>query len=593
MTALDRNGKQQLLVTASLSNGRREDMTGHVHYQSNNREVVKVTSGGLVEAVNRGETAVMIRTAGQAVSARFGVIAEQISDYPDVPRRNFIDDYVFAKLRKFHIVPSELSTDEEFIRRVCLDVTGTLPPPQRVRGFLASQDPQKRDKLIEILLHSPEYVDYWTFRFGDLFRVGLGPVPNGHASWEWVRNSIAENKPYDQIARERIAAQGYDGPSRHYMSAPPLERVVAEEVRVFMGRRLDCAQCHNHPYDTWSQDQFWGLAAFFGRLTATTYGGPFQVDLVVIDDPAGQESDYGVMGNTSLTFRKVIHLRTKEEVEPRFLDGKVLPEEKRSDLRLELAERITAHPYFAEAIVNRMWSYFFGRGIVNPVDAFRVTNVPTHPRLLEALAQDFKEHGYDLKHLIRLIVHSRTYQLSSWPNQTNKDDEMNYSWARPRPLDAEVLLDAISAVTGVAEVFDYHSGGRVAGKAQPGTRAINLKAPVSWASRFLEIYGRPGRASVPEREGKPNLAQALHMWVGSTYSEKLARREGRLNRLLESGASDQKVIEELYLAALSRLPVGREQAELERMITQQPSRREAIEDLLWALVSSREFACNH
>ena len=591
---LDGHGKQQLLVSAHLSNGRREDITEQVLYVSNNPEVVKVTPGGLVEAVRTGETAVMIRATGHAVSARLGVIAEPVPDYPEVPRSNFLDEYVFAKLQKFSIIPSELSGDEEFLRRICLDVTGSLPPPQRVREFLADEDPQKREKLIEILLNTPEYVDYWTFRFSDLFRVGLGVSgPDTNAYGEWIRDSIAQNKPYDQMARERIAAQGFDGPSRHYVlysKVPPVETLVAEEVRVFMGRRLDCAQCHNHPFETWSQNQFWGLAAFFGGMKATEWQSNLaEAGQVVFDDPEGQEVDLGVTADdVTGKSSRVIHPRTKEEVQPKFLDGTV-PADERLDPRSELAQWITSHPYFAEAIVNRMWSYFFGRGMVDPVDDFRSTNPPTHPELLQALTQDFRDHGHDLKHLIRAIVSSRTYQLSSIPNDTNQDDEINYSHARARPLDAEVLLDAISAATGVPEVFENEAGG----KAPFGTRAIHIKQPYSWPSRFLEIHGRPLRQTVPEREGKPNLAQALHLLVGSTYTEKLVKKEGRLHRLLESGASDREMTEALYLAALSRFPTDEERTELEKMIAQQSSRRSAFEHLLWALISSREFAYNH
>ena len=589
---LDGQGKQQLLVSAHLSNGRREDITEQVLYVSNNPEVVKVTPGGQVQAVRTGETAVMIRAAGHAVSARLGVVAEPVPDYPEVPRSNFLDEYVFAKLQKFSIIPSGLSSDEEFLRRLCLDVTGTLPPPERVREFLADKDPQKREKLIEVLLHTPEYVDYWTFRFSDLFRVGLGVSGQStNAYAEWIRDGIAQNKPYDQIARERIVAQGLDGPSRHYLlysKVPPVETLVAEEVRVFMGRRLDCAQCHNHPFETWSQDQFWGLAAFFGGMKATEWTS-LKATQVVFDDPEGLEVDLGTTANDKTgESSRVIHPRTEEEVQPRFLDG-TGPEDERLDPRSELAQWMTSHPYFAEAIVNRMWSHFFGRGIVDPVDDFRSTNPPTHPELLEALERDFTGHGYDLKHLIKVIVSSRTYQLSSIPNDTNKDDEINYSHTRPRPLDAEVLLDAISAATGVPEVFENEGGG----KAPSGTRAIHIKQPYSWPSRFLEIHGRPLRQSVPERKGKPNLAQALHLLVGGTYTEKLIQKEGRINRLLENGTSDREMIEELYLAALSRLPTDEERTDLEKMIAQQSLRREAFEHLLWALISSRQFAYNH
>ena len=233
----------------------------------------------------------MVRAPGQEVSATFGVIAQPLAEYPEVPRRNLIDDYVFTKLRKFNIVPADLSNDAEFLRRVCLDVAGTLPPPARVTQFLADRDPNRRDRLIETLLGSPEYVDYWTFRFADLFRVSFynqGGAKYAQMYWRWIREGIASNKPYDQIARERISAQGYSGSSRHFYhegaELPSPADMMAEQMRVFMGRRLDCAQCHNHPYEMWSQDQFWGMSAFFGRLTRL---GQLGRDIVVMDDPAG------------------------------------------------------------------------------------------------------------------------------------------------------------------------------------------------------------------------------------------------------------------------------------------------------------------
>ena len=582
---LNPDGERQLLVTAHLANGEREDFTHQVRYVSTNPEVVEVTPEGLVFAAGPGEVSVIVRAAGQAASVRIGVVEEAIFDYPEVASWNFIDDYVFAKLRKFHVLPSELSSDEEFLRRACLDVTGTLPPPERVREFLASRDPQKRRKLIEILLNTPEYTDYWTFRVADILRVGSGvTAPDTDGYWEWIRDSIALNKPYDELLRERLAAQGYDGPSRHYLlygKVPPVETLVAEQMRVLLGRRFDCAQCHNHPYETWSQDQFWGLASFFGGMKATTWEGPNQA---IYDDSEGQEVDYGVLDETS----KILHPRTGKEISPTFLDGRILPDGS-TDPRMVLGKWITSHPYFAEAGVNRIWGYLFGRGIVDPVDDFRLTAPPTHPRLLEALAADFRERGYDLKHLIRLIVSSRTYQLSSIPNSTNQNDKINYSHALPRPLDAEVLLDAISEVTGVPERFVSSAGGR----APQGARSMNLRNPRNWPSRFLEIHGRTVRQDLPERDGSPTLAQALHRLVGPTYTEKLSPTGGRWDQLLKKNLSDREIVEELYLAALSRLPSEEEQTGLERLIAGQSTRKQGFENLLWALIGSREFAHNH
>ena len=581
------DGRYQMLVTAHFSDGRSQDITGQVRFESLDREVLEVSSGGRVQGRRVGEAVVLVRAAGKVGHARFGVIRRTLDRFPRAARNNLIDEEVFDKLERFHIRPSPPADDAEFLRRVCLDVTGTLPPPERVREFLASRDPEKREKLVEVLLDSTEYVDYWTFRWSDLFRVRL----SAYDYWEWIRQSLASNKPYDLVAQERIAAQGSDGASKHLIRAgASVETVVAEQFRVFFGRRMDCAQCHNHPYDLWTQNQFWGLAAFFGRATNIGSGS----NLVVFDDPAGHERDYGEMGETSLVFKQVTHPRRKTRVEPAFLDGTVLAPASRTDQRLELARWMTDHPDFARATVNRYWGHFFGRGLVEPVDDFRLGNPATHPRLLQRLAEDFRDHGYDLKHLIRRIVLSGAYQLSSRTHPGNRDDHLNYSHALPRALEAEVLLDAVSAATGVPEDF-VPPGGEIYAyeTAAPGTRAINLKFPASYRSRFLDIYGRPQRDAVGGRDNKVNLSQALHILVGSTYNRKLGRPGGRLEGLLERQASDREAIEELYLAALSRFPTEEESNRLTALVGSHPQRGEALEDLLWALITSREFAENH
>ena len=590
-------GTRQLLVIAHFADGHQEDVSDQVRYVVSDRGVAEVTQSGLLRAKKGGETLVIIHGAGRSSHGlRVAVVPNPIVDYPPVARSNFIDDHIFTRLRRLSIIPSQLSSDAEFLRRVCLDLAGTLPPPDRAREFLASNHPHKRTRLIETLLESPEYVEYWTFRFAELFRVGMfaqNSAKNGQSYWEWIRESVTRNKPYDQMARERIAAQGEQGPVMHFQPVDEFrepEDVMAEQVRVFLGRRLDCAQCHDHPYEAWSQDQFWGLTAFFSRLTRLGDN----LDFVVTDYPGG----HGPLGK-GLT---MIHPRTRQEVEPRFLDGRLLPETERSDPRKRLAKWITSaeNPYFAEAAVNRIWSYFFREGMVNPVDDFRASNAPTQPTLLRALAEDFKEHAYDLKHLLRVIVQSQTYQLSQKPNETNRDDKLNNSRSLPRPLDAEVLWDAINQFVGVEEDLEQWRGGR----ASTRTRVINLVSPDLFPAEsleegpisvvhFLQAYGQPSRLTVPERTGEPNLRQALHILAGSTYTSKLARTGGRIDRLLANGASSRQVIEELYLAALSRYPTERERTEVEEWIAQRPSSREPLEDLAWSLISSREFSYNH
>jgi len=589
MAALPVGAQHRLLVTARFSDGHREDFTHQVLYAANDADIAAVSAEGIVSARRLGETAILIRAAGQVASAGAGVIGPPIRDYPSVPRWNFIDEPVFSKLRKFQIIPSDVASDGEFLRRVCLDLAGALPPPERVRQFLASSHPRKREKVVDALIASPEFVDYWTFRFSDIFRVAIfanGLTPKwSQKYWEWIRASIETNRPYDEIARERISAQGYGAASRHFLPynqiGAPAD-VMAEEVRVFLGRRLDCAQCHNHPYENWSQDQFWGMAAFFSRL--------FKMGAVVFDHPTNMDlSSKEVEGKIEL-----LHPRTRIPVEPALLDGSPAGVDGASNPRQELARWMTSHPYFAEAAVNRIWGQLFGRGIVDPVDDFRSTNPPTHPDLLAALAKDFRDHGYNLRRLLKTIVMSRTYHLAHRPNATNREDVVNYSRSLARGLDAEVLLDAVVDVTGAPETFSTAvSEGSSVGQAPAGTRAVNLKDPDMYFSRFLELYGRPNRGAIPERNVKSNLGQALHILAGASYVNRLSSKNSRLALLLQSGASDGRIFEEFYLAALARLPAPEETQELLQILARRGDREAGLREFVWALISSREFAENH
>lgn len=458
-----------------------------------------------------------------------------------------------------------------------------------MRDFLASTDPRKREKVIDALIASPEFVDYWTFRFADLFRVSI--FGNGLSAkwmeeyWEWIRANIESNRPYDEVARERIAAEGYKAPSRHFLpyavAATPAE-AMGEEVRVFMGRRLDCAQCHNHPYENWSQDQFWGMAGFFSRV--------FRMGQIVVDHPTNMDLGTKDVGGSM----DLLHPRTKAVVKPALLDNSPLNITPDGNPRKELARWMTSHPYFAEAAVNRIWGYFFARGIVDPVDDFRSTNPPTHPELLAALAADFREHGYNLRGLMKTIVSSRTYQLSRLPNATNREDVTNYSRSLPRGLDAEVLLDAVADVTGISETFSTAiTEGSTVGQAPAGTRAIQLRDPDTFFSRFLELYGRSNRGAVPERNTKPSLSQAMHVLAGATYVDRLSRPNSRLAQLLQSGATDENIISDFYLAALSRPPAADEVQELKAILARRGDRESGLGEFVWALISSREFAENH
>ena len=583
------SAEHRLLVTAHFSDGHTEDYTHESLYTVNDGEIASAAAGGVVRAKRLGETSILVRAAGQVASVVVGVVGPPVLNYPEVKRANFIDDRVFEKLRQFRIVPSALSGDAEFLRRVCLDLTGTLPPPQRVRQFLASTDSRKRERVIDALIASPEFTDYWSFRFAEIFRVAIfvnGLSPKWSQEYgEWIRSNIESNRPYDEVARERISAQGYSPASRHFLPyaliGAPAD-VMAEEVRVFMGRRLDCAQCHNHPYENWSQDQFWGMAAFFSRM--------FRMGSIVMDHPANMDLGSKDVGGKV----ELLHPRTKVPVQPALLDRSTLNLGPADNPRKELARWMTSHPYFAEAAVNRIWGHFFVRGIVEPVDDFRSTNPPSNPALLAALAEDFRGHGFDLRHLMKTIASSRTYQLTQAPNETNRQDVVNYSHSLPRGLDAEVLLDAVADATGIPETFTTAvSDGAAVGEAPRGTRAIQLRNPDTFFSRFLELYGRSNRGAVPERNTQPNLGQALHVLAGSSYVERLAAPHGRLARLIKDGASDEEIFEEFYLAALGRLPEADELRELKQVLSQRADRQAGLREFVWAMTTSREFVENH
>ena len=406
---------------------------------------------------------------------------------------------------------------------------------------------------------------------------------------EWIRANLAENKPYDQIARERIAAQGYNSPAWHFWTFRELTRateVTTEQFRVFWGRRLGCAECHDHPFENWSQDQYWGLAAFFGNMTRIAEVSGMRGPYFVIDDPAGH-------GFRKLGRGKLIHPRTKEPVVPTFLDGSVLPENQRRDLRARLADWVTSpeNPYFAEAIVNRLWAYFMGRGIVDPVDDFGIENPPTHPELLAALADDFVAHGYDLQHLMRTILQSRTYQLSGEPNETNARDEVNYARALPRLLEPPVLMDVIAQVTGINSELVASGEGDATHGVPASVRAISV-LPDDLECTFFDAFNRNDRRGVPEEKPQLTVLRSLHRLVGPTFSG-FVGHGGRLDRLLANGASDDEIIEELYLVAATRHPTDAEREQLQRLISSESSREVGLDSLVWALVNAREFVYNH
>jgi len=570
--------RHQLRATGTYTDGSTEDLTRKVQYTANDESVIEVSPAGEIKTLRAGETAIMVRTLGKAVAARIEVVAQPpLANYPEVTRNNFIDELVFAKLRRLNIVPSPLSSDFEFLRRVYLDTVGVLPTLDETRTFLESKDADKRARLIDELIARPEFAELWATRFADLFRTGL--LDQGHKGgrlmYNWLRKSVMEDKPYNQFAAELLTASGqlkFNPTANFYyiteFSEP--ENIATNISQVFLGVRLECARCHNHPWEKWTQDDFWGFAAFFGRMgIKDTYENDESQVLLKVKG-------------------EVLHPKTKKPVAPKYLDGASETERPDEDIREKLAAWITSprNPWFARAIMNRMVKHYLGRGLVEPVDDFRVTNPPSNQALLDALAQDFVEHGYHLKRTARLILNSRVYQLSSAPNETNRGDAINYSRYYVRRLMAEQLADAVTGVTGVPEKYPGY---------MLGTRAMEI--PQGAPSYFLATFGRvKAREVICERDSQPDMAQAMHLISGETLLRQTTAKGGNLDKwLADSSLRDEDIVRRIFLASLVREPDDRElAAALTPLRAGGPeTRRQVFEDLLWAIFNSKEFLFNH
>jgi hypothetical protein len=569
-------GLQQLRVVARYTDGREADVTALARFQSNNDGLAMVSAGGLVTAGDApGEAAVMAGFLNAVDVFRVVVPrAERVENYPAVPENNFIDRLVFAKLRKLNVVPSDLCDDAEYLRRVYLDVIGTLPTPAEARRFLDDDRADKRARLVDELLERPEYADYWALQWSDLLRVdrqALGPK-RAYAYYQWVRDEVAANRPYDQFAREVVTAEGplsEVAPANFYKAVPKPGEAASTLSQVFLGVRIACAECHHHPFDHWSTADYYGMTAYFSGVAVKPADG---LEAVFADGPATAKNP-----------------RTGEEAFAHPL-GEPAPTAAPApgDRRAELADWLTRpdNPYFARCLANRLWAHFLGRGLVEPADDVRTTNPPSNPELLDALAKDFVEKKYDVKALIRTITASRVYQLSSKPNATNERDEQNYSRALFKRIPAEALLDMVCQTTGVGERF----AGMPA-----GTRAVQL-----WDSKeshyFLKVFGRPERVSACEceRNHEPSTAQVLHLLNAPEIQAKLSHEAGYVARLAKRQPDDAALVEELYLTFYARRPTDAERATaVEFLQRRKDNRREAAEDLAWTLMNTLEFVFNH
>ena len=486
-----------------------------------------------------------------------------------------MDELIVAKWHKLGIAPSALCTDEELIRRASVDAIGTLPTPEDVRAFLADTAPDKRDRLVDRLLERAEYASFWANQWGDLLRVKRGGneglKAGTFAFTGWLRTAFAQNMPYDQFVRAILTAQGESAenpPTNWYRHVRNIVAQVNDSSQLFMGTRISCANCHNHPYERITQDDYWGYGAFFARISFKRGLGNEQSVVVKKDGGVSQP-------------------RTGQAMKPKGLGGPEYEFVRGEDPRQKLADWLTdpANPYFAKSIANRIWSHYMGVGLVEAVDDMRVTNPPSNPELLDALAKEVVNYRFDLKHLMATIMKSRAYSLSSVPTDQNKTDRQNYARYIPKRLSAETLLDAIDGVTGSQEKF--------AGLPL-GTRAIELPDE-SVPSYFLKVFGRSMRESACEceRSYAPNLSQILHLMNSPELQTKIADDKGRLAGMLKAKQSDEQILGEFYLRAFGRNPRADELKDATAMLAAAKDRKAALEDFAWMFLNSKEFLFNH
>ncbi len=569
--------RQQTVVMGTFSDGTVRDVTALTVFSSSSESVAKVSEKGLVEKQGRGETAILARYLDK-MSTSFLTFLDDVPNFAwnDSPEYNFIDRHVNDKLQQLRILASDLCTDEEFIRRATLDTCGRLPTIEETQAFLNDLSDDKRGKLVDILIESPDHAAFWTLKWADVLRANSGKLTApGVAKFDrWIYDGILHDQPMDQFARELLTANGsvFENPAASYWKASrePTD-AVETTAQLFLGIRIQCAKCHNHPFERWTQDNYYGLGAAFARVGRKP--GQSENDEVIFAAPGGEVTQ----PRTGKTMQ--VHLLLKGDVN--------VPAEQ--DRREVFAEWLTSaeNPFFAKAVSNRIWGHLLGRGIVEPVDDFRDSNPASNAKLLNELAQQFAEHNFSRRWLIKTIMASHTYQRSSRTNEFNKTDEIYASHAVVRMLGAEQLLDAISDVTAMPETF--------AG-VPAGTRATQLPEPPT-DNYFLKVFGQPQRemACECERSSESNLSQALQMINGPTVHNKLRADGGRVAQMIAATKSDDEIITTVYLAAVSRAPSSGEMQTAKNHIASVPAdqRRLALEDIGWAVLNSKEFLFQH
>lgn len=605
----------RLTVRGHFSDGSIRSLADRVVYNPGDPRV-EVSADGLVTFHGPTDLAVMVRYADQMENVRITYVsaAKQFAWKPVAPA-NWIDEVNFRRLRALRLQPSDLSGDTEFLRRAYLDTLGLLPTPDEVRAFAADRRPDKRARLIDTLLARPEFADLWTMRWGSVLRVEERTLdPKGAQLYrEWIRNSIATGKPFDEVVRELLTGTGStyaNPPASYYRRTRAADELAETTAQVFMGTRMLCARCHNHPFERWKQDDYYTLASFFSRVDRKTealtrrdrfdvheHNGEeiisvSQVPPTKLAEDAAEAAKID-KGSEEVKGGEVAHPRTGAIVRyglparlryPELAGMNPAEAAAAPDRRLVFARWLTnpENPFFAKAVVNRIWYHLLGKGIVDPVDDLRESNPPANAELLDALAKDFVQGRYDLRRTVRTIMNSRTYQLSSETNATNAQDERFFSRALPQRLPAEVLLDVISQLTGAPANLPANA---------TGGRAVNLIPVNKQRQPFLKVFGQPARESSCdcERTNETTLGQSFELISGTAINTMLKRPENRIGTLIKSGKSDSDIITELYLASVNREPSGAEVEKLKAYITSKPDRRGALEDVTWALVNSKEF----
>ncbi|MFV0445497.1 MAG: DUF1549 domain-containing protein [Planctomycetaceae bacterium] len=581
---------QQLTALAQYSDGTARDVTSLALFETNSEAMAEVSATGMVSVQDiPGKAAIMVRYMGKTATFTAAIpLGAKVENLP--APKNFVDELVFANLQEVGIPPSPLCDDATFLRRVSLDMTGRLPTPGEAAEFLSSTAPDKREQAIERLLRSPGYADFFANKWTSLLknrRDDASDITSNFAFHAWIRDSLLANVPYDQLVRELLAATGTvisNPPVAWYKRVNDPKQQIEDVGQLFLGVRLNCAQCHHHPFERWSQDDYYSLSAFFSQVGRKPTG------------TRGEDLIFHKRGVAAAT-----NVRTGATLKPMALGndlGEIPPD---LDPRLKLADWMASadNPFFAKSLVNRYWKHFFGRGLVEPEDDIRDTNPPSNPELLAALERYFIESGFDLKDLVRTITQSRAYQLSAQPNEFNLVDQQNYSRYYPRRLQAEVLLDAIDDVTGTRTSF---------ANLPAGTRAVALPDnSYNKSSEFLRVFGRPDNASVCECERiqTSNLGQSLHLLNSNELKSKLGTGNGRAAQLAADKSAVDERVRQVYLAAFSRAPTPSEIQSAVSYVTEpvlgddgqplekQPSASQNWQDVIWALLNSKEFLFNH